>query len=112
VLVPDVLGDIRASDDVSCAARQVFEQRVFAAGEGNLRAAAPDAASREIDREMTDLDALRRQRTAVAARQGPDAREELAEVERLGEVIVGAGVEALHARLDSVARGQHQHRHV
>jgi hypothetical protein len=36
--------------------------------------------------------------------------QQLAEVERLGEVVVGAGVEAGDAVLDGVAGGQHQDR--
>jgi hypothetical protein len=42
--------------------------------------------------------------------QRPDARHQLAEVEGLDEVVVGAGIEALDAIGRRVARGQHQER--
>ena len=47
-----------------------------------------------------------------AAQQRAQAGEQLLALERLDEVVVGAGVEALDARLDGVARGQHEDRHV
>ncbi len=47
---------------------------------------------------------------ARAAQQRPQARLELAQRERLDEVVVGADVEALDAIVDRVAGGQHQHR--
>src|SRR6185436_10108965 len=37
------------------------------------------------------------------------ARQQLLERERLDQIVVGAGVQALHAVLDAVARGQHEH---
>ena len=46
-----------------------------------------------------------------AAQQRADTRQHLLEVERLGDVVVGAGVEALHLVAPAVARGQDQHRH-
>ena len=46
------------------------------------------------------------------AQQRPQAREQLLALERLDEVVVGARVQPLDARLDGVARGQHQDRHV
>ena len=46
-----------------------------------------------------------------AAQQRADARQHLLEVERLGHIVVGAGVEALHLVAPAVARGEHQHRH-
>ena len=47
-------------------------------------------------------------RRSSARRRG----EQLLQVERLDEVVVGAGVEALDAGVDRVARGEHQDRHV
>ena len=48
-------------------------------------------------------------RAAAAAQQGSQPRAELLERERLDQVVVGAGVEALDAIRDRVARGEHQH---
>ena len=53
---------------------------------------------------------LRQQRLVTAADQRAQPGEQLAEVERLDQVIVGAAVEPFDARLDRVARGQHQDR--
>ncbi len=46
-----------------------------------------------------------------AAQQRADAGQHLLQVERLGDVIVGAGIEALHLVAPAVAGGQQQHRH-
>ena len=46
----------------------------------------------------------------MPARKRPDARREFGQLERLDEVVVGAGIEAGDAIGDGVARGQHQHR--
>ena len=43
-------------------------------------------------------------------REGPDARQQLAECEGLGEVVVRPGVEALDAVLERAQGGEHQHR--
>ncbi len=48
----------------------------------------------------------------AAPQQGPEPGEQLLALERLDEVVVGARVESLDARLDRVARGQHEDRHV
>ena len=47
-----------------------------------------------------------------AAQQRAQAREQLLALEGLDQVVVGADVEALHARVQRVARRQHQDRHV
>ena len=39
------------------------------------------------------------------------AREHFLEMERLGDVVVGSGIEALHLVAPAVARGEHEHRH-
>ena len=45
-------------------------------------------------------------------RQRPQARLDLAQRERLDEVVVGTAVEASHAVIEVAARGQDQHREV
>ena len=45
----------------------------------------------------------------AASREGAHARFQFLERERLGEVIVGAEVEAAHAGFDAVLRGEDQH---
>ena len=52
----------------------------------------------------------RRRAARPATQQRADARRELVEIERLDQVIVGAGVEAGDAVGDGVARGHDQHR--
>src|SRR4030095_8748095 len=42
--------------------------------------------------------------------QGECARSELADLERLYQIIVGAGVESYELVLERIARGQHQYR--
>ena len=61
--------------------------------------------------QRTDANDRRRERTLAAADDRAQPRQQLAEVERLGQVVVGAAVEARDARVDRVARRQHQHRH-
>ena len=46
------------------------------------------------------------------AEDGADARQQLARAERLGHIIVGAGLEAANAVALLAARGQHDDRHV
>ena len=49
--------------------------------------------------------------TGGAAQQRPDPRQNFLEMKRLGDIVVGAGVEALHLVAPAIARGQDQHRH-
>ena len=49
-----------------------------------------------------------RARNAGAARKGAQAGQQFLEVEGLHQVIVGAGIEAGHAVVHGIARGQHQ----
>ena len=73
--------------------------------------AAEDLVGVGVQRQVAD----RQRRHAArrpAAQQRAQAREQLLALERLDEVVVGAGVEPLDARLERVARGQHQDRDV
>ena len=65
-----------------------------------------------VDFERTGGHAHRHGRPHAAADERAQARVELADVERLGQVVVGAAVEPGDAGVDAVAGGQHQHRHL
>ena len=71
VLVPDVLGDVGAADDLAGAAREVFEQRVLAAGQRDLAAVRPDPLARDVDGQVADLDPFR---ATAGAGRGASAR--------------------------------------
>ena len=47
-----------------------------------------------------------------AAQQSADARQHFLHVEGLGDIVVGAGIEALHLVAPAVARGEDEHRHL
>ncbi len=64
---------------------------------------------RGIERQIAVADG-RIAASRLAANQRPHARAEFVEIERLDEVIVCAGVEALHAVGHRIARGDDQHR--
>ena len=49
--------------------------------------------------------------TGGAAQQRADTRQHFFEMKRLGDVIVGAGIEALHLVAPAIARGEDQDRH-
>ena len=71
----------------------------------------PDAVARGVEPQLLEPDRVAdRPRRAGAAQQGPQARLQLADIERLDEVVVGARVEPVDAVRDRVARGQHQDR--
>ena len=46
-----------------------------------------------------------------AAQQRAHARQHFFEMKRLGDIVVGAGIEALHLVAPAVARGEDEHRH-
>ncbi|MFN7977625.1 MAG: hypothetical protein U0P30_05770 [Vicinamibacterales bacterium] len=67
----------------------------------------------EVGGEMRALVGGRRHRvgTAAATQRRPHARRQLTRAERLGDVVVGAGVEAGHAIALGRARREHDDRH-
>jgi dienelactone hydrolase len=84
-----------------------LEQRELLRGERDRLAGARDATRSEVDDEVVDRHRFGDERRSPAGER-PHAREELAERERLGEVVVSAGVESRHAIVERVARGEHE----
>ena len=89
---------------------QIGEQPVFVAGELDRIAVDRDAAGARVEPHGAAVE-LAFGVAGGAAQQRAHARQHLLEVEGLGDVVVGAGVEALHLVAPAVARGEHQHRH-
>jgi len=65
-----------------------------------------------IDFERTGGHAHRHRRPDTSPDERAQAGVELADVERFGQVVIGAAVEAGDAGVDAVAGGQHQHRYL
>ena len=111
VHVPYLLQQRGPAHDLLRVQQEVLEELELLRGE--VEALIVDAGGMaeavEGDRPVAEhLEAL----GAAAPLQRPDPGEQLVEVERLREVVVGAGVEAAHHVLDGVARGEHQDRRV
>ena len=67
--------------------------------------------TQRIDDEVADDDP-RRHDFAAPPGERSQAGEQLAEIERLGQVVVGAGIEAGDSLLHRVERGEHQNGHL
>jgi len=111
VLVPrgHGAGDLVLADHRVDVGEEVLHDRVLALRQLQRPAVDGGALLREVDRERAVLDDARALR-AAAARERGNPRHQLLGRERLGEVVVGAGVEAMHAVGHRLARRQHQHR--
>src|SRR5258705_7245285 len=111
VVAPDLLEEALAGDDDALVAHEVLEQLELALGEVHRAIRAAHLVRVGVEGQVAH-DERRRAARGAPAQQGPQAGQELLTLERLDEVVVGPGVEPLDARLDGVAGGQHQDRHV
>ena len=109
VPVAQRLDQLRATGDAIGAQRQRFEQAELARGQLQRPAIDPGAVAGQVQPQSAQLQ-FRLALAADPAQQGAHARLELAQRERLDQVIVGAQVEHADAFGQAVARGHHQHR--
>src|ERR1700687_2008181 len=109
-LIPPVLRDSPPPHNAAGVASKIFEQRIFLGGERHTPARPGNALRGGIQDEVGDGN-FGGAKLTRAAQQGTETREQLAEFERLGEVIVGTVIEAGDAVLNGIARGQHQNGH-
>ena len=98
-----VLGPPRGSTDSSSAYSRVVSDSTMPV-DGH-------APRPHVEVEIADRELLGRRCLVGAPAEGAQAGEQFAEVERLGQVVVGAGIEPSDAGFDVVHRGEHQNRH-
>ena len=89
---------------------EIGQQPVFVRGQLDRRALDADAAGAGVEAHRPAVE-LALGVAGGTAQQRADAREHLFEVERLGDVVVGARVEPLDLLAPAVARGEDQDRH-
>ena len=111
-LVPavELLGELLLVDHAAAAEHQHFQHAELARRQLERFATQRCATAGGVELER----AVREHRAAArlaAADQRAQARLELGQIEGLGEVVVGAEVEALDALVEGVVGGEHQHRH-
>ena len=107
--VPDVVENLGFRDDFTGPAHEELEHRELACRQRHFDIAARASMLDRIDLEVASCvdDGLRPARTA---KQRAEARQEHDERERLGEVVVSAGVQRLGLVVFTVFRGEHQYR--
>jgi hypothetical protein len=85
-----------------------FKHGEFLRGQRQAAPGADRDAAGRVQAEVTVFQSGR-QRHGGAPAKGPDAGDQLGEVKRLGQVVIGAKPEALDPFPDRPGRGQHQH---
>ena len=87
---------------------QAFKHGEFLGGQRQATPGADRDAACRIQAQVTVFESGG-QRGGGAPAQGPDAGHQLGEIKRLGQVVIGAQVEALDPFPDRPGRGEHQH---
>src|SRR5438270_10484908 len=103
-----------AGEHASGVAHEQLEDIELEGGELDRAAVDDDGARAGVEQDAADLDAAagRDRARLVAAQDGADARDQLAWVEGLRKVIVGAELKADDAVYVLTARGQHDDRNL
>ena len=108
--IPDMLGNLRPPQKFTWMARQVLQQRVLAGRQGQHPAGTGHPARAGVQFQRSDAQEVRERGPHTAAKQGAEASQELIEVERFCEVIVGTAVQARNPGVEGIARREHEHR--
>lgn len=109
IQIPDILEQHVARDDAAGIAQQVFEQAEFQRPQLDHLRAAADGVAEQIELEIGELQ-RGGVRLGIAPMQRLEARGQLDERKGLGEIVVGAVLQAADAVVDIAECAQHQHR--
>ena len=109
------LRELLARDHAAGVAQQKLQHIELDGGEIDRHIAAGDGARRHRHVDVADgerlIMTLGRDRLARAAKDGANACDQFARIERLGQVIVGTDLEAQNAIHGLAARSEQKHRH-
>src|SRR5215211_672528 len=111
VIAPDVVQQRLARDDDPLVPHEVLEQLELAGGQLERALAAEDLVGVGVEAQVADHHECAAPRRP-AAQERPQPSQQLLALERLDEVVVGPRVEPLDPRVDRVARGEYEDRHV
>ncbi len=111
VLVVEMLDQLGARDHAAGMMHEIGEQAVLVRGELHLPAVDRHAARARVQHHRP-AGQFARGMAGGAAQQGADARQHLLHVEGFCDIVVGAGIEALHLVAPAVARGEDEHGHL
>ena len=111
---PDFLEDLRLGHHPPGIAQQQRQQRVLLAGQRHRLAIQRHFAAYEIHMQMAIVEHRWRAVAghAACAQQRPHPRHQLLGAERLGHVVIGAGIQCAHLFGFTRTHGQHDHRHL
>src|SRR6266852_2778455 len=107
VLVPYVLRDLFTIHDAVLIEHQELEQSILFGSDTDGLAGPADHVIRRVQREIRNLDRFRTDLSNTPG-QSAEPRQEFLEIERLGEVVIRATVEARNAIVYGVTRGEHE----
>ena len=110
VLVPRPLQQLFGADDTAFGGDEHLEHGELLAGQRDVAAVAVDLAAERIQPQAGDL-SHRRPVVGAPAVERSEPEHELLELERLGEVVVGAELEPGGLVVEPVGGGEHEDRH-
>ena len=109
IILPDMLGDHGARDQLVGVQHQKLQEGIFFAGEDAGSSASLDLLGHLIEFKVGDFQ-NRGLVGALTSEQGPDTGQKFVKGEGFGEVIIGSGIETRDFITDGVAGGEHQNR--
>src|SRR5258708_1334025 len=108
--IPDAFEQHCPGLDLAGVAHQKFEEPVFPRLQVDGLSGARHDAGEQVDLEVADAQDRGDRLTGRPPRESGDAGDQLGEGEGFDQVVVGPGIEAVDAVVDSIQRGEEKHR--
>ncbi len=109
VIVPHMRSDRSAIDDMPCVKCETFQKTEFLGGKLDFTSGAFDLLRADVDLEVCNRDNVPNRR-CLPARECAKTSDQLAEGERLRQIVIGARLESRDPVVYGISRSQHQDR--